>query len=150
MPCALFRTHYWSSLGLSGRISVNWNLDKLFLFCAQFSCSTNGSACRMIRCGLKVSVIPPRVGLSSPARLQTPWLKTTDTHKHTHTHKREKRRRAILHWPEAEVREDYWTHCLWTEFTIYCHFSSLSLFLSLSYCTFSLSHFLSFSWQRGV
>lgn len=60
-----------------------------------------------------------------------------------HRNTREKSRKAILHWLEAEVRADYWTRCLPTEFTIRSHFSSLSLFLSLSYSTSSLSPFLS-------
>lgn len=65
----------------------------------------------------------------------------------THTHTREKRRKAILHWPEAEVREDYWTHCLPSEFTIHSHFSSFSISVSISLVLYflasSLSPFLS-------
>lgn len=54
---------------------------------------------------------------------------------------------SMMLWPETEVREDYWTHCCFCNFTIHIYFSSLSLFLFL---TLEIS-FLTFShlfWQR--
>lgn len=93
------------------------------------------------------------VFLSTPQDTLLPWLKTRDarTHTcmHTHTHTQE-RRGAILHWPEAQIRKDYWTHCLPSEITIHSQFSSPSRCLSLSYSTYSRPHFLSFSQQRGA
>lgn len=128
-------------------ISVNWNLDNIFLFFAQFVCSLIGRAQQRIRCGWKVTKSPLWLGLSFSERLRTLFYPGWRPEMHTNTHTR---RGAILHWPEAQIREDYWTHYLPSEFTINSDFSSPSPFLSPSCSPNSLPHLLSSSQQRSV
>lgn len=126
-PRPLFKKHYWCSLWLSGMISVNWNLNKIFLFCAQFGCSLIGR----IRCGWKVTIIPPWVGLCSQARLRTLSYPGSRREMHTNTHTRG--RKAIAYCTGQRLRSGNITE------HIVCFGSSQYIVIFLLYLCFYLS-----------
>lgn len=123
---SLFQRRCSSRLRLSEMISLNWNFDKIFLFCTQFGYSSIGNARQRIRCGWEVIIFPTWVGLSSQDALgYSLTLAKHQRNPQTHRHMKETKKRR-QHRPKPRLRR-ITEHTFPAEFLTHRHFSSLSL-----------------------
>lgn len=80
-PSPLFKKHFLSCVGLIGMISVNWNLENIFLCFPEFVCSLIGRAWQRVK-GHYHPTVRWLVFLGTPQDTLLLRLKTGDVHKH--------------------------------------------------------------------